>query len=159
LSEEGEKVAIIIIDMPLHYLATVRRKVHTKVRKLFKQVIQALLGSSQPDIAYPRLLDDPDLKQGARARLAIARVAVDRLLEKYQPKKSFAPTVLIKAEETVSKLENVDFGWGRVTPLENIVITPGNHINLFKGSYLDNFTDLLLENLQLLENATKNEDR
>ena len=158
LSDAGEKATVVIVDLPLPKLVSLLHKANLAKRDFRSWVRRKLVADAlapEPVADLISLLDDPDLNPTERARQAVSIEVMGRILDKYRPPESAAPTVLIKAMDTMDRLQAEDFGWGRVVPLEKVVLAPGNHLNLFKGPNHQSFADLLRENLAVLDKVIR----
>jgi len=161
LSEAGETVGVAILDLRVPQLRSTLAKIN-QVRRNWAARLRQMLGSAErkaeEDPAGILEFDDPDLDPVERARLLISGLAMSKVLERYAPRKSSAPTILIKAVETRDTFDANDYGWGQVAPLTGIETTPGNHLNLFKGPHLDGFARLMRETLLSLERSIARRD-
>ncbi len=146
LADAGETVGVVIIDLQLLQIATLRYKAwyaREKIERLFNR---------NRKLREPRgFLDDPNLDPVERARLSISVRKMAGVLDKYRPFKTKAPTVVITAEIKDEPYEAVDLGWGKVAPLVRVTTTPGNHLEMFKDQYMKGFAELLDDSLRLLE--------
>ncbi len=149
LAQAGETVGIVLVDLQLVQLATLRYRAwytRTKIEKMF-----ARKGDKG---AQPGFLQDPNLDPIEKARLSISIRNMARILDKYRPEKSRAPTVVITAEVKDEPGEAEDLGWGKVAPLVEVTTTPGNHLEMFRDQYMEGFARLLDQSLHRLAKET-----
>ena len=142
---EGEQVGVVILDLQLLYLATLRYKAWYARDKI--ETIFAGIGNGRPKHGF---LEDPNLDPVEKARLSISIEKMAKILDKYRPFKSKAPTVVITAEVKDEPYTSEDLGWSKVAPLVKVSTTPGNHLEMFKDRYTRGFSRLLDESLRQL---------
>ena len=157
LSNAGEKAAVVILDTRVPRLMSFLGRANLMRRGLRKWLNRKLdRPDPHPDefvpiwtlpVPFPGTSEDEPLP------FSFARAAT--ILGKYRPKKTTAPTILFKATHLRSRLDRNDFGWGRVAPLEKIVLTPGRHKDFFEEPNLETFAKLMSEGLRVLETRVK----
>ena len=145
LKAEGETVGVVLVDLQLLKLGTLRYKAWY-TREMFGTRLRR-----GRDAGVRRgFLDDPNLDPVEKAKLSISIRAMNQLLERYSPEKTAAPTVVITAAVKDEPYEAHDLGWSKVAPLLKVIETPGNHLEMFKDQYMEGFARLLDECLTLL---------
>ena len=145
LKAEGEAVGVVLVDLQLLKLGTLRYKAWY-TREMFGTRLRR-----GRDAGVRRgFLDDPNLDPVEKAKLSISIRAMNQLLERYSPEKTAAPTVVITAAVKDEPYEAHDLGWSKVAPLLKVIETPGNHLEMFKDQYMEGFARLLDECLTLL---------
>lgn len=149
LSEAGETVGVVLVDLQLLRIATLRYKAWFAREKMIRK-----FRGDDDEGANKAFLDDPDLDPVERAKLSISIRNMARILNSYRPGKTGAPTVVITAEVKDEPYEAEDLGWSKVAPLLKVTTTPGNHLELFKDQYMEGFARLLDECLELLAKET-----
>jgi len=145
LSQAGETVGVVSVDLQVLHLATLRYKAW-----FARQKIENAFDRERRKNAQRGFLEDPELDPVEKAKLSVSIRNMANVLNKYRPGKSRAPTVVITAEVKDEPYEAEDLGWGKVAPLLNVTTTPGNHLELFKDQYMEGFAQLLDESLRLL---------
>ncbi|MCB1358618.1 MAG: AMP-binding protein [Maritimibacter sp.] len=145
LKGEGETVGVVLVDLQLLTLGTLRYKAWYAREKIENKLRRGRNGGPQRGF-----LDDPDLDPVEKAKLSISIRSMNLILERYRPEKSNAPTVLITAEQKDEPYGVEDLGWSKVAPLLSVSETPGNHLEMFKDAYMEGFARVLDESLTLL---------
>jgi len=146
LADAGETVGVVIVDLQLLQLATLRYKAWYAREK-----IERIFGRKGDKGAQPGFLEDPNLDPVEKAKLSISIRNMASVLNKYRPFKTKAPTVVITAEVKDEPYEAEDLGWSKVARLVKVTTTPGNHLEMFKDQYMKGFAQLLDDCLHLLE--------
>ena len=149
LTAEGETVGVILVDLQLLKLGTLRYKAwYTRER------IGTNLRRGREAGVQPGFLDDPNLDPVEKAKLSISIRKMSQMLDRHSPEKTKAPTVIITAAIKDEPYEAKDLGWSKVAPLVKVTETPGNHLEMFKDQYMEGFARLLDESLTLLAQET-----
>jgi acyl-coenzyme A synthetase/AMP-(fatty) acid ligase/thioesterase domain-containing protein len=149
LKAEGETVGVILVDLQLLKLATLRYKAWYT-----RETIGNTLRRGRDPGAQPGFLDDPNLDPVEKAKLSISIRKMSQILDRHSPEKSTVPTVVITAGEKDEPYEAEDLGWSKVAPLVKVTETPGNHLEMFKDQYMEGFARLIDESLTLLAQKT-----
>lgn len=145
LAAAGETVGIVLVDLQLLQIATLRYKAwfaREKIEQAFRR--------DESEGAKKGFLEDPNVDAVERVKLSISIRNMARILNRYRPEKTLAPTVVITAGVKDEPYEAEDLGWGKVAPLVKVTTTPGNHLEMFKDQYMEGFARLLDECLELL---------
>lgn len=153
LSEAGEPAANVILDTRVPALMTIPGKMNL-ARRDFVRWLNTTLDRPQthPDDLVPfrdMAVPFPGTDEDDPLPFSFARAS--RILSKYRPGKSKAPTILVKATQVRSRLDSADFGWSRVARLEKIVPTPGRHRDFFQEPNLEPFVKVVGDSLRDLE--------
>lgn len=153
LVDAGDMVANVILDTRVPNLMTILGRANL-ARREFRKWLNRKLGvrEAHPDDLVPfRELAVPFPGTSEHDPLPFSFARASKILTKYRPAKTTAPTILVKATEMRSRLDADDFGWRRVAPIEQIVLTPGRHGDFFQEPNLEQFSKVIGECLQLLE--------
>ena len=153
LTLAGEQAATVILDAQVPNLMTALGKIN-EARRGFKKWLNRHLDrpETHPDELVPfRNLGMQFPSTTKEETLPFSYARASRILSKYRPERTTAPMILVKATEARSRLDTEDLGWGRVAPLEQIVLTPGLHRDFFLEPYLKPFAKTIGNSLGQLE--------
>lgn len=160
LAEQGQQASVVLIDakilqlapykpllqrLPLQLYWTLKHKIlfhFFKKSQRVKKIKAGLVSQGAPPA--------DNLTKSLRRVINEGRAAIDR----YQMAPCDIPTILLKCRDLIwydsIRVWMEDYGWGRYTRLMGVVLTPGDHMDIFMHPNVDQFSGNLESALGIL---------